>query len=71
MKAIAVLVLFVGMFLVTQGYYAQQQVCAAPSTRVVYVPRSVYEEQMNPAETPDQQFKSMFEAVQPWPTVRG
>jgi hypothetical protein len=68
MKALAVLVLFVGTFLVVQGYYAQKAVAkAAPETKVVYVPRSVYEEQMNPAQTLKQQFRSMFEDVQPWP----
>jgi hypothetical protein len=69
MKALAVLVLFVGTFLVVQGYYAQKAVAATPQagTKVVYVPRSVYEEQMNPAQTLKQQFRSMFEDLQPWP----
>lgn len=70
MKAVAVLVLFVGTFLVVQGYYAQKTTCPEPVAKVVYVPRTVYEEQMNPAQTLKQQFRSMFEDVQPWPVAR-
>jgi hypothetical protein len=70
MKAVAVLVLFVGTFLVVQGYYSQKKACPPTTTQVVYVPRSLYEEQMNPATTLKQQFRSMFEDIQPWPTAR-
>ena len=65
MKAIAVLVLFVGAILIVQGYYAQAKACPPSQTRVVYVPRSLYEEQMNPEDTLQQQFRSMFEDAQP------
>jgi hypothetical protein len=65
MKAVAVLVLFVGTVLVLQGYYAQAAECPQQKTKVMYVPRSLYEEQLNPAQTLQQQFRSMFDEMQP------
>jgi len=72
MRAVAVFMLFVGMFMVLQGYYAQQaEQCPAPSVQIKYVPMSVYEDQLGSDEKVGRQFKSMFEDTQPWPTVRG
>lgn len=65
MKAIAVFLLFWGMFFVVQGYYSSklQNKCKKSTTQIKYVPRSVYAEQIeagsNNAVT--KQFKGMFE----------
>ena len=67
MKAIAVLLMFVGVILVIQGYYTQTQTCPTPETRVLMVPRSVFEEQTNPEATLAAQFKSMFDDASGWP----
>lgn len=70
MKAISVFLLFVGMFMVVQGYYKQKATCPPPKVEVKYIPRTLYEEQL--AEpTVAKQFKGMFEDIQPWPTMRG
>jgi len=72
MRAVAVFLLFVGMFMVLQGYYAHEaESCPAPTVQIKYVPLSVYEDQLGADEKVGQQFKSMFEDIQPWPTVRG
>jgi hypothetical protein len=70
MKAVSVFLLFAGMFLIVQGYYSQKAACPAPKVQVKYIPRSLYDEQL--AEpTVEKHFRTMFEDVQPWPTVRG
>mgnify|MGYP006293290905 CR=1 FL=1 len=71
MKAISVFLLFVGMFLVVQGYYSQATTCPEPQVQIKYIPRSLYEEQLSEEPTVSQQFKGMFEDINPWPTVRG
>lgn len=70
MKAIAVFLLFIGMFLVVQGYYTKQAQCPAPSVQVKYIPLSLYEEQLSsdPDKAISKQFKGMFEDTNPWPT---
>lgn len=70
MKAISVFLLFVGMFLVVQGYYANATKCPEPKVEVKYIPRTLYEEQLQ-EPTVAKQFKGMFEDIQPWPTIRG
>lgn len=72
MKAIAVFLLFLGTILVLQGYYDQRFETSCPPARkeVKLVPMSVYEEQLKPSESLSKQFKSMFEDVMTWPTVR-
>lgn len=70
MKAISVFLLFVGMFLIVQGYYSQKTTCPPPKVEVKYIPRTLYEEQLS-EPTVAKQFKGMFEDVQPWPTIRG
>jgi hypothetical protein len=67
MKAIAVFMLFIGMFLVVQGYYAKKTVCPAPEVQVKYIPRSLYDEQLSddPSSMVSKQFKGMFEDIDP------
>lgn len=67
MRAIGVLLLFIGMFLVIQGYYNEKMgTCPAPRTEIKYIPRSIYEEQLSGEERLNQQFKSMFDDINPW-----
>jgi hypothetical protein len=67
MKAIAVFLLFLGMFLVVQGYYQQSTACPAPKTEVKYIPYSLYEEQLSDKQKLQTHFKSLFEdATDPW-----
>ena len=71
MKAIAVFLLFVGMFLVVQGYYYQKQgKCPPPQVQVKYIPKTLYEEQLSAEQQLSAQFRSMFEGSNPWPTDR-
>jgi hypothetical protein len=70
MKAIAVFLLFVGMFLVVQGYYQHATECPAPKVEIRYIPRSIYDEQLS-EPTVGKHFKGMFEDINPWPTMRG
>ena len=67
MKAIAVFLLFLGMFLVVQGYYSEKYKCIGDVTKIKYVPRTVYEEQLNPTESVSKQFKSMFDDITEYP----
>jgi hypothetical protein len=72
MKAIALLLLFIGMFLVVQGYYTKTNTCPPPQVEVKYIPRSLYEEQLSddPPSLVSTQFKSMFEDTDPLITLR-
>ena len=67
MKAIAIFLLFIGMFLVVQGYYSKKTTCPEPQIQVKYIPRSLYDEQLaqDPASLVSNQFKSMFEDADP------
>lgn len=71
MKAIALFLLFIGMFLVVQGYYTNHEACPPPSVQVKYIPMSLYEEQLanDPKRSVSQQFKGMFEDINPWPAT--
>lgn len=71
MKAVAVFLLFVGMFLVVQGYYKRREACPSPKTEIKFIPRTLYEEQLSDAQRLDVHFKSLFEDATPWPTIRG
>lgn len=55
------------MFLVVQGYYSEKYKCQGEVTKIKIVPRTVYEEQLNPTESVSKQFKSMFEDVTEFP----
>jgi hypothetical protein len=71
MNAIAIFLLFVGMFLLVQGYYDQKTTCPEPKVEVKYIPRSLYEEQLSSDQSVSRHFKSLFEDTMPWPTMRG
>ena len=67
MKAIAVFLLFIGMFLVLQGYYDKDKACPAPKVEVKYIPYSLYQEQLSDSQKLSQHFKSLFEDIaSPW-----
>jgi len=72
MKAIALFLLFIGMFLVTQGYYTQQDRCPPPEVQIKYIPRTLYEDQLSPDSQNiiSKQFQSLFDSIQPWPGVQ-
>lgn len=70
MKAISVFFLFVGMFLIVQGYYSQKAACPPPKVEVKYIPKTLYDEQLS-EPTVAKHFKGMFEDTHPWPTIRG
>ena len=65
MKAVSVFLLFVGMFLVVQGYYTNKtnKKCKKSTTQIKYVPRSVYAEQIEAGSNDNvtKKFKGMFE----------
>lgn len=63
MKAIAIFLLFVGSLLIIQGYYNQKKICKNDKVVVKYVPRSIYEDQLKPAESLQTFYKSMFEDI--------
>ena len=47
MKAFAIFFLFLGIILVIQAYYKDKTACSVPKTIIKYVPRNIYEEQLN------------------------
>ena len=63
MKAIAIILLFIGSLLIIQGYYANKSVCKKDKVIIKYIPRSVYEEQLKPEESLQSFYKSMFEDI--------
>jgi hypothetical protein len=63
MKAIAIFLLFIGCLLIIQGYYNNKEICPKDKVVVKYVPRSLYEEQLSPAESLKTFYKSMFEDI--------
>ncbi len=67
MKAIAIFLLFVGMFLVVQGYYSKKSICPPQEVQVKFIPRSLYDEQLSddPSNMVSKQFKGMFEDIDP------
>jgi hypothetical protein len=63
MKPIAIFLLFIGSLMIIQGYYSNKSVCKKDKVVVKYIPRSVYEEQLNPAESLQTFYKGMFEDI--------
>jgi hypothetical protein len=73
MKAVAVFLLFLGTILILQGYYSQkkeEKECPKQTVQIKYVPRSVYQEQINAGanDAVTRHFKGMFldPSVTPW-----
>jgi len=66
MKALAILLLFIGMVLVIKGYYSNKyKKLEEPQVIIKYIPRSEYDEQMSPQEKLDDFYKGLFEKTQP------
>lgn len=63
MKAIAIFLLFIGSIMIIQGYYNNKSVCKKDKVVVKYIPRSVYEEQLKPAESLQTFYRGMFEDI--------
>lgn len=61
MKAFAIFFLFIGIILVIQAYYKNMTVCPPQETIIKYVPRSIYEEQMNDEQKLTEFYKVMFD----------
>lgn len=61
MKNLILLLLFIGILLIVQGYY-ENKISKIKSEKVIkkYVPLHVYEGKMNGSESIDNQFKSAF-----------
>jgi hypothetical protein len=66
MKALAILLLFIGMVLVIKGYYSNKyKELVEPKVIIKYIPRSEYDEQLSPQEKLDDFYKGLFEKTQP------
>lgn len=66
MKALAILLLFIGMVLVIKGYYSNKyKRLEEPKVIIKYIPRSEYYEQLSPEEKLDDFYKGLFEKTQP------
>ena len=65
MKSIAIFLLFIGTFLIIQGYYNQVSECPSQKTVIKYIPRSLYEEQLSDNQNLEVFYKSMFEDATP------
>jgi len=61
MKAIAIFFLFIGIILVIQAYYKNMTICPEQETIIKYVPRSIYEDQMNDEQKLTEFYKVMFD----------
>ena len=61
MKAIAIFFLFTGIILVIQAYYKNMTICPEQETIIKYVPRSIYEDQMNDEQKLTEFYKVMFD----------
>lgn len=75
MKSIAVFILFLGMFLILQGYYQQKLIKKSNTdtntVQVKFIPRTLYDEQLSDEQKLSQQFKGMFQDITVWPAARG
>lgn len=72
MLTFAVLLLFVGMFIVTHGVFEERLRNMQQQTRVEYrfIPRTYLEEQHSGSDLTGM-FKNMFEGSTPWLSARG
>jgi hypothetical protein len=66
MKAIAIFLLFLGMFLIVKGYYSNKyRKLTKPDVVVKYVPRDEYEAQLSDELRLAEFYKGLFEGTQP------
>ena len=65
MKAIAVLILFVGVIMVMQGYYKQKNSCPAQTVQIKYVDRELIDKQYEQDSLIDKQFAGLFNSSAP------
>jgi hypothetical protein len=65
MKAIIILLLFVGTVSIIIGYVNQLKQCPPPKVEYRYIPRTFEEEQNDPVKV-SQLFRNMFEEPTPW-----
>lgn len=64
MKNLVLLLMFIGILIVVQGYYeAKLSKVKSQKTVIKHVPLHVYEGKMNGKEMIDNQFKSTFEKI--------
>jgi hypothetical protein len=64
MKNVILLLVFIGILVIVQGYYENKiSNVRNQQTVVKYVPLHVYEGKMNGVESIDNQFKSSFEKI--------
>lgn len=64
MKNVILLLVFIGILVIVQGYYENKiNNVKKQQTVVKYVPLHTYEGKMNGAESIDNQFKSSFEKI--------
>ena len=64
MKNVILLLVFIGILVIVQGYYENKiSNVKKQQTVVKYVPLHTYEGKMNGAESIDNQFKSSFEKI--------
>ena len=64
MKNVILLLVFIGILVIVQGYYENKiSNVKKQQTVVKYVPLHTYEGKMNGAELIDNQFKSSFEKI--------
>ena len=64
MKNVVLLILFIGILVIVQGYY-EKKLQSEKSKKVIkrYVPLHIYEGKMSGSEMIDNQFKSSFEKI--------
>tara|TARA_B000000477_G_scaffold59212_1_gene49798 strand:- start:2190 stop:2408 length:219 start_codon:yes stop_codon:yes gene_type:complete len=64
MKNVILLLVFIGILVIVQGYY-ENKISSVKKQQTItkYVPLHTYEGKMNGAESIDNQFKSSFEKI--------
>lgn len=64
MKLVVLFILFIGIFVILQGYYIKK-INELEKTKIItkYVPISIFEGRMSGIELIDNQFKSQFEKI--------
>ena len=65
MKSISILLLFIGLFLIINGYYKKIHKCEPTKIEYRYIPRNFYEEQ-NSETNLKSLYKDLFEKSSIW-----